>query len=283
MSNSAAPWAATSPAPLSFTLSQSLLKFMSIESVMLSNHLILCCTFLLLPSIIPSIRVFSSESASCIREPKNWSFSFSISPSIEYSGLISFRMDWLDLLAVQGTPKSLLQHHSSKASILQRHGEWVIRMGKQEIIANNSALAATWNANSLMNLRRHNILEPCNYYVHVSGLTQFRNNWHRWFQDRTLRTTDQSTSHTLNTGVPFPTTREAPAASVGRAASRRWNMVALAHCSWPSLWACFLNTWTSDFISLSKFTHLKTGSSNASLKAIIFSYIYKLFAPSLIT
>ena len=91
---------------------------MSIESVMLSNHLILCHLLLLLPSIFPNIRVFSKESVLCIRWPKYWSFSFSISPSNEYSGLISFRMDWLDLLAVQGTLKSLLQHHSSKASIL---------------------------------------------------------------------------------------------------------------------------------------------------------------------
>ena len=94
------------------------LKLMSVELVMPSNHLILCCPLLLLPSIFPSIRVFSNESVLCIRWPKYWSFSFSISPSNEYSGLISFRMDWLNLLAVQGTLKSLLQHHSSKASIL---------------------------------------------------------------------------------------------------------------------------------------------------------------------
>ena len=107
------PWTAAFQASLSFTISWSLLKLMSIESVMQSNHLILCRPLLLLPSIFPSIRVFSSE------WPKNWSFSFSISPSNEYSGLISFRVDWLDLLADQGTPKSLLQHHSSKASILR--------------------------------------------------------------------------------------------------------------------------------------------------------------------
>ena len=98
--------------------SQSLLKFISIESVMPSNHLILCRPLLLLPSIFPGIRVFSNESALHIRWPKYWSFNFNISPSNEHSGLISFRMDWLDLLAVQGTLKSLLQHHSSKASIL---------------------------------------------------------------------------------------------------------------------------------------------------------------------
>ena len=103
---------------LSITSSRSLLKLMSIESVMPSNHLILCHPLLLTPSIFLSIRDFSSESVLCIRWPKYWSFSFSISPFNEYSGLISFRMDWLELLAVQGTRKSLLQHHSSKAAIL---------------------------------------------------------------------------------------------------------------------------------------------------------------------
>ena len=110
------PWTAAHQACLSITNSWSLLKLMSIESVMPSNHLILCHP-LLLPSIFPSIRVFSSESVLRIRWPRYWSFSFSISPSNEYSGLISFRMDWLDLLAVQGTLKSLLQHHSLKASV----------------------------------------------------------------------------------------------------------------------------------------------------------------------
>ena len=113
------PWTAARQASLSITKSQSLLKLMSITSVMPSNHLILCHPLLLLPLIFLSIRGFSNESVLCIRWPKYWSFSFSISPSNEYSGLISFRMDWLDLLAVQGTLKSLLQHHSSKASILQ--------------------------------------------------------------------------------------------------------------------------------------------------------------------
>ena len=117
MSNFATPWTAACQASLSITNSRSLLKLTSIESVMSSNHLILCCPLLLLPPILPRIRVFSNESALCIRWPKFWSFSF-ISPSNEHSGLISFRMDWLDLLAVQGTLKSLLQH-SSKTSILQ--------------------------------------------------------------------------------------------------------------------------------------------------------------------
>ena len=114
----APPWTAAHQAFLSFTNSQSLLKLMSIESVMPSNHLILCRPLLLLPSIFLSIRVFSNKSVLCIRWPKDWSFSFSISPSNDYSGLISFRIDWFDLLAVQGTLKSFLQHHSSKASIL---------------------------------------------------------------------------------------------------------------------------------------------------------------------
>ena len=109
-------WTAARQAYLSFTISQSLLKLMSIESVMPSNHLILCHPFLLLPSIFPSIRAFSNESVLRIRWPKYWSFS--IRPSNEYSGLISFRIDWFDLHAVQGTLKSLFQHHSSKASIL---------------------------------------------------------------------------------------------------------------------------------------------------------------------
>ena len=112
------PWTAACPASLSITNSQSLLKCMSIELVMPSNHLILCHPLSLPPSIFPSIRVFSNETVLHIRWPKYWSFSFSISPSNEYSGLISFRRDWLDPLAVQVTLKSLLQHHSSKASIL---------------------------------------------------------------------------------------------------------------------------------------------------------------------
>ena len=113
------PWTAAHQASLSITNSESLLKLMSIELVMPSNHLTLCCPLLLQPSIFPNIRVFSNESVLHIRWPKYWSFSFSINPSNEYSGLISFRMDWLDLLVVQGTLKSLLQHHSSKESVIQ--------------------------------------------------------------------------------------------------------------------------------------------------------------------
>ena len=119
MSNFATPQTAARQASLSFAISLSLLQFMSIESVMPSNHLILCHSLLLLPSIFPCIRVFSSELSLCIRWPKHWSFSFSISPFNEYSGLISFRIDWFDLLAMHGTLKSLLQHHNLKASILR--------------------------------------------------------------------------------------------------------------------------------------------------------------------
>ena len=114
----ATPWTAAHQASLSFTISQSLLKLMSIESVLTSNHLILWCPLLLLPSIFPSIRVFSSELGLHIRWSKYWSFSFSISPSSEYSGLLSFRIDSFDLFAIQGALKSLLQHHNSKTSVL---------------------------------------------------------------------------------------------------------------------------------------------------------------------
>ena len=124
----ATPWTAAHQASLSITNSQSLLKLMSIESVMPSKHLILCCPVLFLPSIFPSIRVFSNESALWIRWPKYWSFSFSINASKEHPGLISFRMDWLDLLAVQETLKSLLQHHISKASILQRSAFFIVQL-----------------------------------------------------------------------------------------------------------------------------------------------------------
>ena len=124
----ATPWTAACQASLSITNSQYLLKAMSIEFVMPSNHLILCRPLLLLPSIFPSIRVFSNESARHIRWPKYWSFSFNISPSNEHPGLISFRKDWLDLPGVQGTYKSLLQHHSSKASILWHSAFFIVRL-----------------------------------------------------------------------------------------------------------------------------------------------------------
>ena len=127
VSNSATPWTAARQASLSIPNFRSLLKLVSIESVMPSNHLILCHPILLLLSIFPSIRVFSSESTLCIRWPKYWSFSFSISPSNEYSGLISFRIDWLDLPEVQGNLKSLLHHYSSKALILWRSAFFTVQ------------------------------------------------------------------------------------------------------------------------------------------------------------
>ena len=124
------PWTAAHQAPLSITNSQSLLKLMSIELVMLSNHLILGHLLLILPSVFPSIRVFSNESVLHVTWPKYCSFSFSISPFNEYSGLISFRTDWLDLLPVQGTLKSLLQHRSSKASILQHSVFFIVQLSR---------------------------------------------------------------------------------------------------------------------------------------------------------
>ena len=125
---SATPWTAACQAFLSITNSQNLLKLMSIELVMPSNHLILCHPLLLPPSIFPSIRVFSNESVLCIRWPKYWSFSLSISPSNEYSGFISFRIKWLDFFSVQGTLKSLFQHHSSKTSILQHSAFFIVQI-----------------------------------------------------------------------------------------------------------------------------------------------------------
>ena len=136
------PLTAAHQASLSITNSWSLLKFMSIESVMPSNHLILCHPCLLLPSIFPSIRAFSNESVLCIRWPKYWSFS--ISPSNEYSGLISFRMDWLDLLAVQGTLKNLLQHHSSKASNLQRSAFFTVQLSYPYMTPGNIIALTRW-------------------------------------------------------------------------------------------------------------------------------------------
>ena len=140
----ATPWTAAHQGSLSFTNSQSLLKLMSIESVIPSNYLILCLPLLLLPSIFPSIRVFSNESVLRIRGPKHWSFSFSISPSNEYSGLISFRMDWLDLLATQGTLKSLLQHHSSKASVLRRSAFFIVQFSHPYMTTGKTMALTRW-------------------------------------------------------------------------------------------------------------------------------------------
>ena len=137
------PWTAARQASLSITNSQSPPKPMSIESVMPSNHFILCCSLLFPPSIFPSIRVFSNESVLHIRWPKYWSFSFSISPSNEHPGLISFRMDWLELLTVQGTLKSLLQHHSSKASIL-RHSAFVVQLSHPYMTTGKTIALTRW-------------------------------------------------------------------------------------------------------------------------------------------
>ena len=138
------PWPAAQQASLSITNSWSLPKLMSIESVMPSYHLILCHPLLLPPSIFPSSRVFSNESALCIRWPKYWSFSFNISPSNEHSGLISFRMDWLDLLAVQGTLKSLIQHHSSKASVLQGSAFFTVQLSHPYMTTGKTIALTRW-------------------------------------------------------------------------------------------------------------------------------------------
>ena len=138
----ATPWTAACQTSLSITNCWSLPKPMSIELVMPSNHLILCCPLLLLPSVFPSI--FSNETALPIRWPKYWSFSFNISPSHEHSGLISFRVDWLDLLAVQGTLKSLLQHHSSKASILQRSAFLIVQLSHPYMTTGKTIALTRW-------------------------------------------------------------------------------------------------------------------------------------------
>ena len=175
----ATPWTAARQASLSITNSQSLLKLMCIKLVMLSNNLILCHPLLLLPSVFPSIRVFLNESIICIKQPKYWSFSFSISPSNEHPGMISFRMDWLDLLSVQGTLKSLLQHHSSKASILQRSAFFTVRLSHPymtsgtTIVSNsanlwNAALQASLpitNSRSLLKLMSIESLMPFNHLI----------------------------------------------------------------------------------------------------------------------
>ena len=140
----ATPWTAACQASLSITNSRSLLKLMSIELVMPSNHLILCHPLLLSLSIFPSIRVFSNELALRIRWPKYWSFSFNISPSIEHPGLISFKMDWLDHLAVQGTLRSLLQHHSSKASILQHSAFFIVQLSHPYMTTGKTIALTRW-------------------------------------------------------------------------------------------------------------------------------------------
>ena len=146
----AVPLTAACQASLSITNSWSLPKLMAIESVMPPNHFILCHPLLLLPSIFPNIRVFSNESALRIRWPKCWSFSFNISPSNEHPGLISFRMDWLDLLAVQGTFKSLLQHHSSKASILWRSAFFIVQLSHPYMTSNPFNMLLIWFSSILL-------------------------------------------------------------------------------------------------------------------------------------
>ena len=140
----ATPWTAAHQASLSFSISRSLLKFMSTESVMPLSHLILCHPLLLLPSIFPSTRISSSKLALHIRQPKYWSFSFSTSPSNEYSGLISFRIDWFDLLAVQGTLKSAVQHNSSKASILQHWAFFMVQLSYQYMTTRKTIPLTIW-------------------------------------------------------------------------------------------------------------------------------------------
>ena len=144
VSDSATPWTVARQAALSIANSRNLLKFMPIVLVMPSNHLILCCSLLLLPPIFPSIMVFSNKSVLHIRCPKYWSFSFSMSPSNEYSGLISFRMNWLHLLAVQGTLKSLLQHHSAKASISQCSGFFIVRLSYPYMTTGKTIALTRW-------------------------------------------------------------------------------------------------------------------------------------------
>ena len=139
------PWTAARQASLSITNSRSLLELIYIESVMQSKHLVLCYPLLLLPSIFPSIRVFSNESVLHIRWPKYWSFSSSISPFNDYSGLISFRMDWLDLLAVQGTLKNLLQHHNSKASILRHSTFFIVQLSHPCVTTGKTIALTRWN------------------------------------------------------------------------------------------------------------------------------------------
>ena len=168
------PWTAALQTSLSLTISQSLPKFMSIPLVMPSSHLIFWGPLLLLPSILPTIRVFSSESAVCSRWPKHWSFSFSITPSNEYSGLISFKIDWFDLPAVQGTPKSLLQHHSSKASILQ-HFAFSKIQGSQLYMTTEKTIALTIRAfvSKMMSLFTE-IIHSCNNWKIMIVIFKFK-------------------------------------------------------------------------------------------------------------
>ena len=158
MFDSAIPWTAAQQASLSFTISQNLLKLVSIESVMPSSHLVLCHPLLLLPSIFPSSRVFSNESVLCIRLPEYWSFSFSINPSNEYSGLISFRIDCFDLLEVQGTFENLPQHHSSKASILQCSAFFMVQHSHPYMTTGKTIALTRWTFDGPVTLLLFNML-----------------------------------------------------------------------------------------------------------------------------
>ena len=171
MSDSATPWTAARQASLSITNSQSPPKPMSIESVMPSSHLILCCPLLLLPAIFPSIRVFSNESAFHIMWPKYSGLSFNISPSNEHPGLISFKMDWLDLLAVQGTLKSLLRHHSWKASILRRSAFFTVQLS-HPYMTTGKTIALT---------RRTFVVRVMSLLFTCSLVWDFLVSWYQWF------------------------------------------------------------------------------------------------------
>ena len=160
------PQTAARQASLSFTISQDLLILMSIVWMMPSNHLILCQSLLLLPSIFPSIRVFSNESALCFRWPKYWRFSFSLSPSNEYSGFISFRIDQLDLLAVQGTLRSLLQHHNSKASILRHSAFFMVQLSHPYMTAGKTIAFTIWTLESKVISLLLNMLSAFVRYVY---------------------------------------------------------------------------------------------------------------------
>ena len=188
-----------SQASLSFTISQSWLKLMSMESVMPSNHLILCRPILLLLSIFPSIRVFSSELTLHIRWPKYWSFSFSISPSNEYSGLISFRIDWLDLLAVQGTLKSLLQHHSSKASILQRSAFPIVQLSNSHVITGKTiAVTSRTFFNKVMSLIFNRLSR-----LLIASLPTSKHLFISWLQSPSAMILEPKKTLTVSTVSPF--------------------------------------------------------------------------------
>ena len=170
MSYSVTPWNAAQQASLAFTISRSLLKLMSIKLVMPFNHLILCCPFLLPPSIFPSIRVFSNESVLHLRWPKYWNFSFRISPSNEYLGLISFRIDWFDLLAVQETLKSLLKHHSSKASILRCSAFFIVQLSHPYINGKTIALTRRTFVGKVLSLLFNMLSRLVMYSLEVCNL-----------------------------------------------------------------------------------------------------------------